>query len=212
MNHRDFILLNKSGRGIADYYLALRRGHKSTLLWTYEQIVFAPSNQREADTISEVSSQFFIECVDEDKLFPMNNDRAVEQYLIKSFDNWIKNKQRYFRLRREAPAVFPVEPEGVATPEEALDAKRSNQKEKITMRNENTNETTCVEVSRRVRTLWDEHNEWIQTDADKALVLWKARLLPKEVAFVICGVSTCQALNYRYRKLVNRFNNNTGGF
>jgi len=206
MNHRDFIFRNKSGRGIADYYLALRKGKRSTLLWTYKQIVFAPDNQRDADTIREVSSQFFVECVDENKLFPINNDKAVEQYLLKSFENWIKNKQRYFRLRREAPAVFPVENEEAPTPEDRLIAKRQNQKETIAMNHEKTNETTYVEISRKVRDLWEKHNEWIQTDAEKALVLWKARLLPKEVALAICGVKTEQSLNYRYRKLVKRFN------
>ena len=74
------------------------------------------------------------------------------------------------------------------------------------MAHEKTNETTYVEISRKVRDLWEKHNEWIQTDTDKALVLWKARLLPKEVALAICGVKTEQSLNYRYRKLVKRFN------
>ena len=56
----------------------------------------------------------------------------------------------------------------------------------------------------RTRELWSQLNYLVDSDKDKAAVLWRLRLISDEEAFAVLGVTTPQSLNNRFRKVKNR--------
>ena len=171
-----FILLNESGAGIADYYLALNKGSRRSIINTYSRIIFAPSNQAWKQTIQETSSQFFVEQAE--NIIACWNPEAssLKTYTLRAFRNWYFNQIRKLAHRANPETIDQITQE-------------------ITMNRQDRE---------RTRELWSQLNYLVDSDKDKAAVLWRLRLISDEEAFAVLGVTTPQSLNNRFRKVKNR--------
>ena len=165
---QEIILINNRGNGIAGYFIASSK-NKLTKMKMFQQIVYAPSNQRPAITLQEVSNQFYIERAEllAERYDP--SGASISTYAYRCFENWYRDRCRGIILRGTKTASIT---------------------EEITMRNEEKS---------RIRTMWETIEFAITDDKDKTILLWKIGVIPTEKALLLLGVTTRQALGYRFR-------------
>ena len=150
-------------------YFIASSKHKSTKMRMFRQIVYAPSNQDRETTIQEVSNQFYIERAE---LLAERYDpsgASISTYAYRCFENWYRDRCKGIILRGTKTASIT---------------------EEINMRNEEKS---------RIRTMWETIEFAITDDKDKTILLWKIGVIPTEKALLLLGVTTRQALGYRFR-------------